>query len=88
MKLVKDNNDLWYATEERILSDFVQSEVFQKSMDEKVKLALFISYETPRGLGSTFLSGKEFEKLYDVYKMKKAGLLACAAQRSGDGDEY
>jgi len=44
-------------------------------MDEKAKLALFISLDEPRGLNSTILSGKEFNKLFDVYTQIKGELL-------------
>ena len=75
IRLLKNNVDLWNADEETILTDFVHSDLFTRRMDEKAKLALFISYDEPRGLGSTILSGKEFNRLWDVYTMKKGELL-------------
>ena len=75
IRLLKNNIDLWNADEETILTDFVHSDLFTRRMDEKAKLALFISYDEPRGLGSTILSGKEFNRLWDVYTMKKGELL-------------
>lgn len=75
IRLLRDNKFLWNADEETILIDFVHSDLFEQQMDEKVKLALFISYDEPRGYGSTFLSGREFNKLFDVYTMKKGELM-------------
>ena len=76
MKLLKNNIDIWNADEEMILTDFVHSDVFSRCMDEKIKLALFISLGEPRGLNSTILSGKEFDQLWDVYTINKGRLLS------------
>jgi len=75
IRLLRDNKFLWNADEETILTDFVHSDVFSRRMDEKAKLALFISLDEPRGLNSTILSGKEFNKLFDVYTQIKGELL-------------
>lgn len=75
MRLLRNNWEMWNADEETILNEFVRSDLFKRPMDEKIKLVLFISYEPPRGLGSTFVSGKEFNRLFDVYTMKKGELL-------------
>ncbi len=76
IRLLKNNIDLWCADEETILTDFVHSDLFTRQMDEKIKLALFISYDEPRGLGSTVLSGREFNHLWDVYTINKGRLLS------------
>lgn len=79
IRLLKNNIDLWTADEETILTDFVHSDMFGRRMDEKAKLALFISLGEPRGLNSTILSGREFNRLWDVYTMKKGELITTSS---------
>jgi len=78
MKLLRNNRVLFDMDEEQILNEFVRSDIFAEprtSCDEKTKLALFISYNEPRGLQSTPLRGKDFDKLFDVYTLVKGTLL-------------
>jgi hypothetical protein len=69
MTLFKNNavNDAWYIEEDALLQMFANSEVYQdKSRDEKLRLALFICYNEPRGLQCTFY-GYQFNKLWDYW---------------------
>ena len=75
IRLLRDNKYLWEADEETILTDFVHSDVFNRRMDERAKLALFISLDEPRGMQSTIAYGKEFNRLWDVYTLNKGRLL-------------
>lgn len=64
------NNDVKQAYEadvDVILTGFAQSEVYQdKTRDEKIRLALFIAFDEPNGLQSSFL-GHQFNKLWDFW---------------------
>ena len=68
------NNDmklLYDKDQDSILYEFVKSDIYiNYSRDEKVKLALFIAFDKPNGLGSTFY-GYQFNKLWDYWCANK-----------------
>lgn len=73
MKLFLNNqlDGLYYKDDDDILYEFAKSELYQDhTRDEKVRLALFIAYDPPKGLGSTFL-GFQFNKLWDYWCANK-----------------
>ena len=73
MTLFKNNvvTNVWYIEEDALLQMFANSEVYQdKSREEKVRLALFICYNEPNGLQSTFY-GYQFNKLWDYWTLNK-----------------
>ncbi|MBK8609109.1 MAG: hypothetical protein IPL84_03980 [Chitinophagaceae bacterium] len=73
MILIKHNkvDESFVKSDDEILQEFANSAVYQdKSRDEKVRLALFISYAEPNGLDSTFY-GHQFNKLWDYWCERK-----------------
>ena len=71
MILFKDNVP-WCKDENEILNEFCRSDLFtQRNLDESARLALFVAYDPPRGLGSAIISGPQFNKLVNYYEMNK-----------------
>lgn len=61
------NNVSYEKHEDDILQDFANSEIFnEKTLDEKVRLALFISYQKPNGLNSR-IDTQQFNDLWDYW---------------------
>lgn len=76
MRLFKNNVELWHKDADEILFEFASSKIFfEKDRCEQTKLALFISFNEPAGLQSTFL-GYEFTKLWDYWTLYKYKFLA------------
>lgn len=73
MKLIRDNDisKIFEMDEDEILQQFANSEICKdKTRGEKIRLALFIAYDEPNGLQSTFY-GHQFEKLWDNWCANK-----------------
>jgi len=73
MMLFKNNivADMWVKDDDDLLYEFAASDVYQdKSRDEKVRLAFFLTYKEPNGLQSTFY-GCQFNKLWDYWCANK-----------------
>lgn len=73
MRLFQNNNvnQIWEKDEDELLQEFANSDVYKDhGRDEKIRLALFIAFEPPNGLGSTFL-GHQFNKLWDKWLSHK-----------------
>ena len=56
-----------------ILEGFAKSQIIKDYNDhpEDVRLALYVAWDIPIGLGSTFPSSKEFNKLYKNWTVNK-----------------
>lgn len=73
MTLFKNNqlDSAFVIDDDEVLRGFANSEIYQdKSRDEKVRLAFYLSFDEPNGLQSTF-HGCQFNKLYDNWCMNK-----------------
>lgn len=74
MILLKNNviTEMWGKEDDELLREFAKSDIYKDySRDEKVRLALFISFEEPRGLQSTIVYWNQFNKLWDYWCANK-----------------
>lgn len=76
-KLLFNRRKLIEVDDERILRGFANSYVRKEYNDspEEVRLALFVAFDEPVGLGSTFRSSKEFNALFDKWCTEKNKLI-------------
>jgi hypothetical protein len=71
-KLLFNRKTLIDVDDNKILQGFAKSHIIKDYSDspEEVRLALFVAFDEPVGLGSTFRSSKEFNKLFDKRQPK------------------